>query len=523
MTRLKISTRLSILIGVLILLLFSISCLGIASTDNMKSSLKTIYEDRVVALDQLESVSYLIQRNRVLIMDMLLIQEPANIGKRDREIRRNLEQIKIKWGAYLGTYLTPLEIKLARDFSHAKDIYLDQGLIPTADAILKGNFENAITLYRTKVSPLAPASHEGMQKLLQLQIDVARQEYEDAARSYDVMRIVSISILATAILFALSFGYLLVSGITSQLGGEPSEAANLAASVATGNLNNPVHILSGDTSSLMLQLQIMQKSLTTLVDNVLQGAEAVASASAQIAQDSNSLSSRTEKQASALQQTAASMYALDSTVKQNSNSSRYANQIAVIVSTVAVRGGSVVEQVVNTMREIADASRKICDIIGVIDDIAFQTNILSINAAVEASRAGTQGRGFAVVASEVRSLAARSALAAKEIKSLINSSLERVERGTFQAAEAGSTITEVVTAVKQLTKMMSEISSASVEQSLGVAQIGKAVSQMEQTTQQNLVLVEEMAIAASSLKMQANELVGSVAVFKFDDTTRTHT
>ena len=328
--------------------------------------------------------------------------------------------------------------------------------------------------------------------------------------------IVAGCLLLAGTLIAIS--YLVTHSLLRQFGGEPEYATDVTHRIARGDLTTAVALHSGDQSSLLFAIKSMREDLAGIVGRVREGSEGVATASAEIAQGNIDLSARTESQASTLQQTAASMIELSTTVGQNADKAREANQLARAASLVAVHGGEVVGQVVETMRGINDASKKIADIIGVIDGIAFQTNILALNAAVEAARAGEQGRGFAVVATEVRSLAGRSADAAKEIKQLIGASVERVEQGSNLVDRAGVTMGEVVNSIRRVTDLIGEISAASDEQSHGVAQVGEAVSQMDQVTQQNAALVEEMAAAASGLKSQAQELVHTVAVFKLGDT-----
>jgi len=322
--------------------------------------------------------------------------------------------------------------------------------------------------------------------------------------------------VGTLILVAvmLTIGFVISRGILRQLGGEPTYAADITQRIADGDLSVAIAIAHPGQPSLLHALAVMRDKFASIVNQVRQGSEGVATASAEIAQGNNDLSARTESQASALQQTAASMEQLSATVRQNADNAHHANQLAQTASSTAVQGGEVVGQVVNTMKGINESSRKIADIIGVIDGIAFQTNILALNAAVEAARAGEQGRGFAVVAAEVRSLAGRSAAAAKEIKTLISDSVSRVEQGSALVDQAGSTMSEVVSSIHRVTEIMRDISAASSEQSQGVSQVGEAVTQMDQVTQQNAALVEEMAAAASSLKSQAQALVQVVAVFK---------
>jgi methyl-accepting chemotaxis protein len=334
-----------------------------------------------------------------------------------------------------------------------------------------------------------------------------------AIRRFNVLLWIGQAVVQVVLFFVIGA---IVRRSLKQLGAEPSEAAAVAQRVAQGDLAMRIELQRGDNGSLMAQLNSMQDSLSQVVNNVRRNAEGVATASAEIAQGNNDLSARTEQQASALEETAASMEELGSQVKQNADSAREANQLAQDASAIAVKGGGIVDEVVSTMKGINEASHKISEIIGVIDGIAFQTNILALNAAVEAARAGEQGRGFSVVAAEVRSLAQRSAQAAREIKTLIGTSVARVEQGTALVDQAGATMHEIVSSIRRVTDIMSEISAASNEQSIGVSQVGEAIAQMDEVTQQNASLVEEMAAAAENLKNEAQELVQAVAVFRLN-------
>jgi methyl-accepting chemotaxis protein-1 (serine sensor receptor) len=324
----------------------------------------------------------------------------------------------------------------------------------------------------------------------------------------------SFAALMLTVLAGIVGGVMFSRSITRKLGGEPDDAREAARLIAGGKLDIDLHVYPGDTDSLMAAMKEMTVSLARIVGQVRNSSDSIATGSAQIASGNLDLSQRTEEQASALQETAASMEELNATVRRNAENAREASDLASGASSIALQGGNVVGQVVETMKGINESSRKIADIIGIIDGIAAQTNILALNAAVEAARAGEQGRGFAVVATEVRSLAQRSAQAAREIQTLIAASVERVDYGTALVDEAGATMTQIVGAVQRVTVIVGEISRASAEQSTGVEQVGEAVGQMDQTTQQNAALVEQSAAAAESLRQQATRLVDSVAQFQ---------
>jgi methyl-accepting chemotaxis protein len=514
MNHLKISTRLSILIATLLVLLLAIGSVGLIGVSKSNASFKSVYENNLIPSTQLGEIKLLMASNQLLVALAVANPTPEQIAESVAKIDSNIAAINKEWDGYASATMTVEEERLAKVFVSERKVFVEQALRPAQAALRSNDIKEAARLMAEKMKPLFVPAGKALAELAQIQLDVGLSEFKLAQSRYATMQVVTPSAIAIGIVFAVLFGLWMVRGIVRQLGTEPGDAANLARQVASGNLSTDIPLTSGDTTSLAAQLKLMQDSLAKVVAEVRQGSEAVATASAEIASGNHDLSSRTESQASALQETATSMAGLNTTVKQNADSARQANQLAASASTIAVKGGEVVSQVVETMKGINESSRKISDIISVIDGIAFQTNILALNAAVEAARAGEQGRGFAVVATEVRSLAGRSAEAAKEIKGLINASVERVEQGSALVDHAGATMTEVVGAIRRVTDIMGEISAASAEQSTGVAQVGAAVTEMDHATQQNAALVEQMAAAASSLKGQAQELVQVVAGFK---------
>ncbi len=350
----------------------------------------------------------------------------------------------------------------------------------------------------------------------------AAEEVKSAESAYAINRNLMLGACALAIALAVGLALTITRGLTRALGAEPAQLNEAAQRVADGDLGPVAGADRASAGSVMAALGNMQASLAKVVAQVRNASDSIATGSAQIATGNADLSQRTEEQASNLQQTAASMEQLNSTVKNNADTARQATQLATSASAAAQKGGQVVGQVVSTMDDITNSSKKIADIIGVIDGIAFQTNILALNAAVEAARAGEQGRGFAVVASEVRNLAQRSAEAAKEIKSLIGASVERVEAGSKLVGEAGANMDDIVSQVKRVADLDAEISSATIEQTSGIGQVSDAVTQLDQVTQQNAALVEESAAAADSLKQQASRLAEVVSVFKLNGDVAHH-
>ncbi len=512
MNQMKISTRLSGAFGLLVALLLAMAGVALLELKEMRVSSEEISENWLPSVQVVGALDSQVANLRLSILAHMLTADAATKGSLDKQIAEERNKLGEMRKQYEPLISSPAEKALYDEFAASWAKYVE---VNNRALDLSRNSDNAgATDIMSNVSrPQYLAIKAVLGKLVKLNADGAAAAAKASTDTYATARGIMLVCSVVAIALALGAALWLIRSITAPL----AQAVEAADRVAAGDLSGQINVQSTDeTGQLLAALQRMQQSLVNTVSLVRQNAEGVASASSQIASGNNDLSARTEQQASALEETAASMEELGSTVRQNADNARQANQLAVSASTVAVQGGDVVAEVVETMKGINASSNKIADIISVIDGIAFQTNILALNAAVEAARAGEQGRGFAVVAGEVRSLAGRSAEAAKEIKSLITASVERVEQGTALVDKAGATMTEVVASIRRVTDIMGEISAASSEQSAGVGQVGEAVTQMDQATQQNAALVEEMAAAASALNAQAGELVNAVAVFKLD-------
>ena len=517
LNNLNLGPRLGVAFAAVIAIAAVVVGVGINRLGAVTDEIVLIGNDRVPKVQQLSEVTDDVNLIARELRNAIIFSDPQKINASLETSGAARERIS-KTLAALAPTITSEEGKQAlAAVMAAREAYIpkQQRFMDT----VRGDKESAIVMLETEMRPAQLAYMEALDKLEEMQIELIQEAARSGQTRYEQARALLLGLLVAM----AAMGGLLGWWITRSITGPILAAVNVAERVAEGDLGSRIDIRGRDeTARLLAALKRMNEALVRIVSTVRNSSDSIATGSAEIASGNADLSQRTEEQASALEETAASMEQLGSTVKQNADNARQANQLAMSASTVAIQGGEVVGQVVDTMKGINDSSRKIADIISVIDGIAFQTNILALNAAVEAARAGEQGRGFAVVASEVRSLAQRSAEAAKEIKGLITASVERVEQGTVLVDRAGSTMEEVVTAIRRVTDIMGEISSASTEQSQGVNQVGEAVGQMDRVTQQNAALVEQSAAAADSLKQQAQQLVSAVAVFKLGNEGAAH-
>ncbi|MDP2025929.1 methyl-accepting chemotaxis protein [Sulfuriferula sp.] len=524
LSNLSIKSRLVFVIGFLSLLLTGIGIMGLVSLHSANNSVKAVYEDRLVTMGHLDDLVRLINKNQLAVAESIVGQlsafsdGPGVIGKQMDAAEKTIKDIDQLWNAYMATSLSPEEKKLADNFIASRKKYGGEGLRPAIAALRAADFQQAGEIVQGPMKEGYTQVRKNIDALIQFQMGQAKSEFEKTQSMYATVRNISIIAILVGVLLAAFIGAWLIRAISGPL----NEAVRIAKGVAAGNLTQVIEVHSKDeTGQLMQAMKDMNDSLAHIVGQVRTGTETIAVASRQIASGNADLSSRTESQASSLEETASSMEELTSTVKQNAENARHANQLVGSTAEMAVNGGRLVEQVVDTMASIKSSSRKIADIIGVIDGIAFQTNILALNAAVEAARAGEQGRGFAVVAAEVRNLAQRSAGAAKEIKTLIGDSVEKVDAGSKLVDEAGEAMGDIVTSVELVVDIISGIATASQQQSAGIEQVNQAVGQMDEATQQNAALVEQAAAAAESLQDQADKLAQAVSVFKLGEGSQT--
>ena len=512
----KVGTRLSAGFGLVLLMMVVLNVIGLIRVGSI-GEISAKADDVRVKTELASNVDVRVRDNAIRTLELIVTTDPAQMTKINEGIDANKKSISEAFEMLDKLVVQPKGIELLHKAKTDRGKYV-AAITKVGELAIAGNKEEAGILMKAEAMPALNALQESLSAFKKFNKNNVLAGSAEIQQSIESMRALTLILGGAALLIGILAAFLITRSLLKQLGGEPDYAAGIAGRIAGGDLAVTIETGARDQTSLLFAMKTMRDSLVKIVSQVRTGTDAIATASSQIAAGNLDLSSRTEQQASSLEETASSMEELTSTVKQNADNARQANQLAVSASEVAVKGGAVVSEVVDTMSSINASSKKIVDIIGVIDGIAFQTNILALNAAVEAARAGEQGRGFAVVAAEVRNLAQRSASAAKEIKALIGDSVEKVDIGAKLVDQAGVTMNEIVESVKRVTDIMGEITAASQEQTSGIEQINQAISQMDEVTQQNAALVEEAAAASESLQDQASNLAQVVSIFKLGET-----
>jgi len=525
LSKLTIGARLALGFGAVLVLMMLLTALAVSRVGQIDATLNHINDVNNVKQRHAINFRGSVHDRAIALRDVVLAADNAAAGPalaRISTLAANYEHAATELDALFGAGREVLPEERDALAAIKEEERKAQPLVAQVSALrLAGDAEGARTLLAQEAGPAFTAWLASVNRLIDLE-EARNKISTEEARSLSSSFFAWMGVLcAIAVAIGALGAWTITRGLLRQLGGQPDYAVQIAGRIAAGELGVQIHTAPGDRSSLLYAMKGMRDSLVGIVSQVRAGTLTIATASTEIAAGNEDLSRRTERQADTLMDTAASMEELTATVRQNADNARQANVLAESASGVATRGGEVVAQVVQTMASINDSSKQIADIIGVIDSIAFQTNILALNAAVEAARAGEQGRGFAVVATEVRNLAQRSAKAAQEIKALIKSSVERVDAGARQVDAAGNTMDEIVASVKHVTGIMAEISAASAEQRAGIEQVNTAIGRMDEATRQNAALVEQAGAASLSLQDQAAALAQVVSVFKMAQSSST--
>jgi methyl-accepting chemotaxis protein len=507
----KISQILYLGFGLVVMVFLLSNALNAEMMRRMHANLNAIENENNAQIAVTQELHKSVSRISLSVRKIVLLNSDAELAEEAAFFKKEADfYLSVRGKVAMGSDSEEAQLWAKVDLAYQKARPLLNSLYESVQAHRDSEAINTLRLLGDAIDGWQHALDENVV----YQRTANKRAFEDSVGLYHsaLTQLLLVAVLSVVLAVGISFG--IVRLLLSHLGGEPKDAATVAQRVGAGDLTQDINLRANDAGSLMVAMKGMQASLMQVVQAVRNGSDAVAAASSEIAHGNHDLSARTEHQASTLEETSASIEELGAAVKHNADNALHASKLAMDASNLAAQGGEVVNQVVHTMKTIDESAQKIADIIGVIDGIAFQTNILALNAAVEAARAGEQGRGFAVVASEVRALAGRSAQAAKEIKVLIGSSVDRVGLGTQLADKAGATMAEVVHAIRRVNDLVAEISTANAEQSTGVNHVIEAVNQMDQATQQNAALVEQMAAAASGLQSQAQDLVRTVEQFR---------